>query len=141
VSIHHVGSGGHDRMVGGPESNTMRGLGGNDTIGGAGGDDRLFGGAGDDRLSGGTGDDRLSGGPGPDALDGGPGSDTMIDTSGPTVVRTGTSTGGGRDDVDVRDGRGDDTVTCDTRRTRVVADPGDQILGHCGSVIRRGPAT
>ena len=163
VSMHHVGSGGHDRMVGGPESNTLRGLGGNDTILGGGGNDGLFGGAGNDRLFGGTGNDTLdggtgndmlqggpgndtlnggpgndslSGGPGRDVLNGGPGADTIIDKSGPTIVRTGTDTGPGRDYVDVRDGRGDDTVICGSRRTTVIVDPGDRVIGRCGKVIR-----
>jgi RTX calcium-binding nonapeptide repeat (4 copies) len=166
VTIHHLGSAGHNRIVGGPESNTTLGLGGNDVILGQAGNDRLFGGAGNDRLSGGTGNDLLSGGtgndvlrggpgndtmqggpgndtliggPGRDTLDGGPGANTLIDASGPTLVRTGTNTGRDRDYADVSDGRGDDTVICGTRRTLVVADPGDRVTGPCGNVIRRGP--
>jgi hypothetical protein len=167
VSTHEVGSGGHDRMVGRRESNTLRGLRGNDAILGGAGHDGLFGGTGEDRLSGGAGNDVLHGeaghdvlgggagrdaleggagndvlhgGPGRDVLDGGSRADTMVDADGPTLVRTGTSTGRGRDDVDVRDGRGDDTVMCGTRRTLVVADPGDRVSDRCGRVIRRGPA-
>jgi hypothetical protein len=167
VSIPRVGSPGHNRMVGGPESDVMRGSSGNDAILGRGGVDRLYGGTGNDRLfgdlgndllAGGTGNDVLNGGPGRDVLNagpandtlfggpghdtlnGGPGADTIIDTRGSTMVRTGGDSVTRRDYVDVRDGRGDDTVTCGTRQTLVVADPGDRVLGPCGTVIRHGPA-
>jgi len=48
---------------------------------------------------------------------------------------------GGRDEVDVRDGRGDDTVVCGSPRSVVVADRGDEVGSRCGRVVvRPGPA-
>ena len=124
------GTGGADTLHGGPESDVLSGLGGNDILSGGGGNDRLFGGKGADLLLGGAGHD---------VLDGGPGADAIIDTRGPALVRTGRRTGRQWDYVYVRDGRGDDTVICGSRHTRVVADRGDQVRGRCGAVIRRGP--
>jgi hypothetical protein len=130
---------------------------GDDLVSGGAGDDRLDGGpgrdflvglGGDDLLRGGTGHDILIGGSGADLVNGGPGPDWMIDSKGPTRVLTGTDTnaGAGRakgparvDFVNVRDGKGDDEVVCQSRATRVIADVGDVIKGHCGRVIRRGP--
>ncbi len=65
--------------------------------------------------------------------------DTIIDTSGPALVRTGTAPGRGWDYVYVRDGRADDTVLCGSSRTVVVADRGDRVRGRCGAVILQGP--
>jgi hypothetical protein len=155
--IHQLGTNGHNLMNGGPGNDTLLGLGGNDALhgghgndlldGGRGndvlyggpGNDTLYGGPGNDVLDGGPGNDILVGGPGSDTLDGGPGSDTIVDTSGPTLVRTGTNNGPTDDFVNVRDGRGDDTVICGSRRSTVIADAGDRVLGKCGKVIRRGP--
>ena len=36
-------------------------------------------------------------------------------------------------------GHADDIVICQSRRTIVYADKGDQLRGHCGTVIRSGP--
>jgi hypothetical protein len=148
VSLHRVGSDDHDRMVGGRESTTLRGVGGNDTLIGGASHDGLFGGSGRDHLygdrghdlmHGGSGRDVLTGGPGNDVLRGGHGADTMIDKAGTTRVVTGASTGSGRDYVDVRDGRSDDLVRCTTKHTVIVADPGDTVRGRCGKVLRNGP--
>jgi hypothetical protein len=92
--------------------------------------DTLVGGPEDDTLRGRGGDDIIRGGAGPDTLVGGPGADTITDHSGPTTVRTGS----GADVVDVRDGRGDDTVICGSRQAFVTADAGDRIRGDCGEV-------
>jgi RTX calcium-binding nonapeptide repeat (4 copies) len=127
VYLQQNGSNRRNLLVGGPESDTIRGFAGNDIIRGGGGNDRLFGG---------RGNDVLNGGPGRDTLDGGPGADTIVDLRGPTLVRTGTDTGLGQDRVNVRDGRGDDTVICGSHRTIVTVDPGDRVIGRCGKVIR-----
>jgi hypothetical protein len=136
VSMRHDGSDGHDRFVGGPESNIVRGRDGNDHIIGGAGHDTLSGGPGADRLSGGPGRDELSGGPGRDVLDGGGGADTITDRSGATVVLTGAAPVTGRDVVDVRDGHPDDVVICQSPRSLVVADVGDVVRGGCGQVFR-----
>ena len=129
VQTEDKGSGSADLVRGGPESNTFRGLGGHDIIRGGGGDDTLLGGGGNDLIKGGPGDDMINGGPGSDRID---------DVSGPTVVQTGANAGAGVDRVDVADGRGDDMVSCGTPRTAVIADPGDEVEGPCGQVIREG---
>jgi hypothetical protein len=130
LTVARSGSAGSNTIRGGLESDVLRGLGGSDIISGGSGNDTLFGGAGDDLLLGGSGRD---------VLDGGPGADTIIDTRGAALVRTGTKTGRGWDDVYVRDGRAADTVMCGSRHTIVVADKGDRVHGRCGVVIRRGP--
>lgn len=145
VALEWIGSDGHDRMIGGPASNTLRGLVGSDLIRGEAGDDTLRGGSGADRISGGRGSDRviggrgadvLHGGPGRDTLRGGPGSDTIMDHAGATLVHTGTATGSGRDVVDVRDDRDDDTVICDSSDSIAIADAGDRVIGPCGQLVR-----
>jgi hypothetical protein len=95
----------------------------------------IIGGSGHDTLFGGAGDDTINGGGGEDTLYGGSGADRITDRSGPTVVYTGGNTGSGNDVVDVRDGKGDDVVHCETTSTVVIADPGDEIDGTCGKVI------
>jgi hypothetical protein len=126
VQIANVGDDGANFLRGWAESNTIRGLGG---------DDLILGGSGHDTLYGGGGDDTINGGPGEDTLSGGPGADRITDRSGPTVVYTGGNSGPGNDVVDVRDGKGDDVVHCETTSTVVIADPGDEIDGSCGKVI------
>ncbi|MGC1164583.1 MAG: hypothetical protein WA862_00600, partial [Solirubrobacterales bacterium] len=81
-----------DLMRGGPESNSLRGLGGRDLIRGGGGHDTLLGGAGRDLIKGGPGEDRIDAGPGPDRVD---------DNAGPTTVTTGANASTGADRVDV----------------------------------------
>lgn len=122
-----TGTKGPNVLFAGPESNTIKVLAGNDIVNGDGGDDALVGGAGLDSLN---------GGPGEDTLLGGPGADRLVDTSGPTVVRTGPNGSAAPDYVDVRDGVGDDTVHCENPNSYVVADPGDKIVGECGVVVR-----
>jgi hypothetical protein len=123
------GTGAADLLRGGPESNTLRGLGGHDLIRGGGGHDTLLGGAGRDLIK---------GGPGEDTIDGGAGSDRIDDSAGPTIVQTGANAGPGVDRVDVADGQGDDSVQCDTPRTTVIVDPGDEVSGPCGQVVSKG---
>jgi hypothetical protein len=129
VQTEDKGTGGADLMPGGSESNTLQGLGGHDLLRGGAGDDTLLGGSGRDFIKGGPGEDTIAGGPGPDRID---------DNSGPTVVSTGVNTGPEVDRVDVADGQGDDTVTCNTPQTVVIVDPGDEVEGQCGRVIREG---
>jgi hypothetical protein len=78
------------------------------------------------------------GGAGFDILKGGPGTDTIVDVTGKALVLTGGDNGPGRDYVFVRDGRGGDTVICGSRRSTVVADANDTVIG-CGQVITTGP--
>jgi len=130
VSTEDHGTGAADLMVGGPESNTLRGFGGHDVIRGGGGSDTVFGGGGTDAIK---------GGPGADTLNGGPGADRIQDLSGPTTVNTGTDAGQARDWVDVADGKGDDAVSCGSPLSTVYADPGDQVGSGCGRVIRSSP--
>jgi hypothetical protein len=130
VPMDWKGTGRADTLLAGRESHTVRGFAGNDLI---------RGGRGHDTLDGGRGGDILDGGPGRDTLDGGPGADTMIDNRGPTLVEIGPHSGPGMDTVDVRDGRGDDTVFCGSRGSTVIVDAGDSVIGHCGKVSRSGP--
>jgi hypothetical protein len=122
-----TGTKGPNVLLGGPESNTMKGIAGNDI---------LHGDSGNDTLVGGGGLDSLNGGPGNDTLLGGAGADRLVDTSGPTTVNTGPNGSLAPDYVDVRDGAGDDTVRCENPNSYVVADPGDQVTGDCGVVVR-----
>ncbi len=114
-----------DILRGGAEPEVFRGLSGNDIMGGGSASETVFGGPGNDLLVGSAG---------PAVINAGSGADMIVDTVGPAVVHTGS----GWDFVYVRDGRGDDTVICNSQRTYVVADAGDRVLGHCGVVSRRG---
>jgi RTX calcium-binding nonapeptide repeat (4 copies) len=147
VRMHWKGTRDHDVLLAGPESHTVRGFAGNDLLRGGRGHDILYGGRDDDTLHGGRHRDTLNGGPdndildgglGRDTLDGGPGADTITDHRGPTLVQIGVAIGPGRDTVDVRDGRDDDTVMCGSRRSTVVVDVGDRVIGRCGRVSRSG---
>jgi hypothetical protein len=141
VQMQWKGTSDHDVMLAGTESHTVRGFGGNDLIRGGQGhdtlvggrhDDSLHGGRHNDTLNGGRGDDILDGGPGRDTLNGGPGADTIVDNGGPTRVHTGP----GKDTVNVRDGRNDDTVICGSRRSTVLVDADDRVVGPCGTLSR-----
>jgi len=112
---------------------------GHDTLDGGRQQDTLDGGPGRNARDGGRDNDILDGGPGRDTLDGGPGADTMVDNRGPTLVEIGPDRGPGTDTVDVRDGRGDDTVFCGSRSSTVIVDTGDSAIGRCGKVSRSGP--
>jgi hypothetical protein len=145
VQMQWKGTSDHDVLLAGQESHTVRGFAGNDLLRGGQGHDALHGGRDDDTLNGGLGrdtlhggrdDDILDGGSGRDTLIGGPGADTMIDNGGPTLVRTGADTGPGKDTVNVRDGRSDDTVICGSRRSTVLVDAGDSVIGRCGRLSR-----
>ena len=156
LSSSKLGTEGRDVLNGTPGDNVLQGFGHNDRLRGAAGKDYLDGGEGNDHVDGGLGTDTLNGGPGNDTLNGGPGHDVLvggpgrdvlnggfhpdwiIDTSGRTLVRTGTSAGHGRDFVNVRDGYRDDTVICGSRRSDVVVDARDRVIGRCGTVTRRG---
>ena len=143
-----VGQPGEDTLIGVAGTHVIRAGRGNDLIeGGPGkkviigghGSDTIYAGRGDQLLHGGTGNNILLGGRGHDILNGGPGTDTIVDTSGSALVRTGTDNGPGVDFVNVRDGRGGDTVICGSRRTSVIVDASDRVIGPCGQVIRSGP--
>jgi hypothetical protein len=139
------GTSDRDVLLAGTESHTVTGLAGNDLLRGGPGhdsldggrdDDALYGGRHNDTLDGGRHDDVLDGGLGRDTLNGGPGADMIIDEGGPTRVHTGRNTGPGKDTVDVRDGRADDTVVCGSRRSTVEVDAGDSVIGPCGKLSR-----
>jgi hypothetical protein len=116
-----------ERLFGGPRDDYLFGARGDDSLFGRGGDDVLLQGArGHDRIHGGPGDDNIDGYRGPDKVSGGPGNDQLVDFFGAATVRTGP----GRDLVVVRDGRPGDTVVCrGPGRKRILADPGDRIVG------------
>jgi Ca2+-binding RTX toxin-like protein len=129
-----------ERLVGGRRDDYLFGARGDDTVFGRGGDDVLLQGAqGNDRIYGGPGNDNIDGYRGPDMVSGGPGNDQIVDFFGSATVRTGP----GEDLVVVRDGRGSDTVVCSSPgRKRILADPGDRIVGtvsgRAGTVGARG---
>src|SRR5215212_248184 len=62
------GTDGHDRLVGGSESDLIYGKGGNDFLSGARGSDVVYGGPGNDFMADLGGDDVLLGGTGDDTL-------------------------------------------------------------------------
>jgi Ca2+-binding RTX toxin-like protein len=145
---HIFGAGGEDSIEAGGGADVVKahaaadvvnGGAGADTLDGGPGRDYLVGRGGGDALLGGSGHDILFGGKGADRLVGGPGPDWFADSHGATRVLTGTATGSHRDFVNVRDGRDDDAVICQSTQTRVIADGGDAVEGSCGQVIRRGP--
>lgn len=72
-----LGSSGADIIIGGTQTEELRGLGGTDRLNGRKGSDLLKGGGSADRLNGGSGDDDLFGGTGSDLLRGGGGNDHL----------------------------------------------------------------
>lgn len=107
--------GGNDRIIGGANTQTMRGQGGNDTItayaganfnstsvadflDGGSGSDVLAGAAGDDTIIGGLGDDVVAGNAGADSMEGGNGRDTLSYANSNAAVNvlleSGANTGG-----------------------------------------------
>jgi Ca2+-binding RTX toxin-like protein len=122
------GAPGADAIYGGPGADAIYGRGGNDKIYGGSGNDTISGGGGNDTISGGGGNDTISGGPGKDTINGGGGNDRIMDLHGVTTV----TTGRGAASVDVRDGQGNDRVSCAAGgRTRVLADRGDRLSRSC----------
>jgi hypothetical protein len=116
-----------ERLLGGRRDDYLFGARGDDTLFGRRGDDILLQGArGNDRIYGGRGNDNIDGYRGPDIAAGGPGNDQIVDVFGGATVYTGR----GNDLVVVRDGRPGDTVVCrGAGRKRILADPGDRIVG------------
>jgi hypothetical protein len=116
-----------ERLVGGRRDDYLFGARGDDALFGHRGDDVLLQGArGDDRIYGGPGNDNIDGYRGPDIAAGGPGNDQIVDLFGSATVYTGR----GNDLVAVRDGHPGDTVVCrGAGRKRILADPGDRIVG------------
>ena len=116
-----------ERLLGGRRDDYLFGARGDDTLFGRRGDDILLQGArGNDRIYGGRGNDNIDGYRGPDIAAGGPGNDQIVDLFGGATVYTGR----GNDLVVVRDGRPGDTVVCrGAGRKRILADPGDRIVG------------
>lgn len=86
----------------------------------------------DDTIRGQEGADELAGGEEDDDLYGNSGGDVIVDRVdyGPDDVDT-VYGGGGDDDIDVKDGDGDDWVSCGKGRDRVWFDSGDVIKGNC----------
>ena len=123
-----------ERLVGGRRDDYLFGARGDDTLFGRRGDDVLLQGAqGNDRIYGGPGNDNIDGYRGPDKVSGGPGNDQIVDFFGSATVRTGP----GKDLVVVRDGRPGDTVVCrGAGRKRILADPGDRIVGTISGTAR-----
>ena len=128
VFLEQTGSNGRNLLIGGPTSDTIRGLAGNDIIRGGGGNDTLLrrprqrhperrAGARHARRRPGRGHDRRHSR-----------ADARADGDRHRTR--------GWDRVYVRDGRGDDTVICGSRQTIVTVDPGDRVIGRCGKVIR-----
>ena len=123
-----------ERLVGGRRDDYLFGARGDDTLFGRRGDDVLLQGAqGNDRIYGGPGNDNIDGYRGPDIAAGGPGNDQIIDLFGSATIYTGR----GNDLVVVRDGRPGDTVVCrGAGRKRILADPGDRIVGTVSGSAR-----
>jgi RTX calcium-binding nonapeptide repeat (4 copies) len=116
-----------ERLLGSRRDDYLFGARGDDALFGRRGDDVLLQGAqGNDRIYGGPGNDNIDGYRGPDIAAGGPGNDQIVDLFGSATVYTGR----GVDLVVVRDGRRGDTVVCrGAGRKRILADPGDRIVG------------
>ena len=123
-----------ERLTGGRRDDYLFGARGDDTLFGRRGDDVLLQGAqGNDRIYGGPGNDNIDGYRGPDTAAGGPGNDQIVDLFGSATVYTGR----GNDLVVVRDGHPGDTVVCrGAGRKRILADPGDRIVGTVSGTAR-----
>ena len=136
------GSNGDDRLDGGPGADDLRGEQDNDALDAGPGADRLWGGGGNDSLRGEDGADVLRGQGGNDTLYGGGRRDTLIGGAGNDTINevpgaysptepldTGQNRvngGGGRDSIDVANGRRD-VVDCGTGRDTVKADKADRL--------------
>jgi len=137
-----VGGNGDDTLDGGPGADDLLGQQNNDTLDGGSGPDRLSGGGGADTLRGGPGNDVLRGEGGNDKLYGQGGNDTLIGGPGNDTIRevptayvatdpldTGRNrieAGGGRDNIDVANGKRD-VVDCGPGRDTVNADKIDRL--------------
>jgi uncharacterized repeat protein (TIGR01451 family) len=104
-----AGTGGDDRLKGGPDKDVITGKDGDDVLVGLACIDRIFGGAGNDELRGGgdsdtlqgdAGNDKLFGGDGNDDLTGGRDDDQLFGEADDDVL----SGNGGADDLDGGDG-------------------------------------
>jgi hypothetical protein len=129
------GDGGADDLLGQQDADRLDGGAGRDRLTGGGSSDSLTGGAAADVLTGQGGNDHLYGGAGPDRLLGGVGRDTIVEVppvyaAGPLDMgRNRVSGGGGRDRIDVANGRRD-RVECGGGKDRVKSDKADR-LKHC----------
>jgi hypothetical protein len=143
-----------DVLLGGPGSDTLRGLGGNDVLWGlrqadvtstlpdildpGPGDDTVYGGPGQQRIRGGAGDDFLESGLGNGTIDGGSGDDTIrLRGVGTVVVRA----GAGADTIFAR-GSSRGAISCGAGKDVVQADAGDTVARDCERVSgtpRRSP--
>ena len=116
------------RIHGGGGPDLIHGMGLDQQLSGGPGNDMIYGGPGNDTINGGPGDDTIYGGPGDDTINGGGGNDRIMALHGVTTV----TTGSGAATVDVRDGQGNDRVTCAAGgQTRVLADRGDKVSRSC----------
>lgn len=107
------GETGPDKIKGGPGDDLLDGLSADDQLFGEEGNDHLLGGFGHDTLFGGAGDDILNGGPAPDRVDGGDGNDQIH---------------GGRAADVIIGGNGDDQVWPESGRDQIFAGPGNDTL-------------
>jgi Ca2+-binding RTX toxin-like protein len=77
------------------------------------------------------------------AAAGGPGSDRLVSmTSGKSLLRGGPGKdiligGPGKTLINALDGKGGDTITCNSRRNVVLLDAGDRTNGPCKIIKRR----
>jgi Ca2+-binding RTX toxin-like protein len=139
-----AGAGGNDVLEGDRGADDLAGQAGDDSLHGGGAADRLWAGGGADLLHGDAGadvlrgeggPDRLYGGAGPDRILGGPGNDDIREVpdnySATDPLDTGRNrieSGGGRDRVNVANGRRD-VVDCGSGVDSVTADKGDKLSG------------
>jgi hypothetical protein len=131
-----AGDAGADDLMGQQDTDRLDGGAGRDRLWGGGAADSLAGGGGADVLRGQGGNDRLHGGGGPDTLLGGFGSDRIDEVPGAYAAtdpldtgRNRIDAGGGRDRIDVANGRRD-RVECGGGRDTVKSDRIDR-LKHC----------
>jgi hypothetical protein len=136
------GSNGADRLEGDAGADDLMGEQDADSLDGGAGADHMWGGGSRDSLRGGTaadvlrgqgGNDHLYGGTGRDKLLGGPGNDTITEVPGAYAATDPLDTGrnrieggGGRDRVNVANGRRDQ-VDCGGGKDTVEADKGDKL--------------
>lgn len=133
------GDAGNDSLRGGAGNDRLDGGTGNDALNGGSGNDREYGGAGNDRAMGGTGNDLLDGGIGTDTLTGGAGNDRESggvgnDTLSGGAGRDTLNGGAGSDQIDARDRRGGDRVTCGAGNDTARIDAGDVAASDCERV-------
>lgn len=129
-----VATGAHDDLIGGGSEDVLAALAPFDRVWGGRGNDVLLAAGRGDRLVAGPGDQELEAAGRGDVLYAGAGRDTLVSEKGNATLYASRTT-----DVDVHNGRGNDTVVCPrVNRDIVIADRGDRVSRSCKYVFVNG---